>query len=65
MKMNNFFRLYYYFIKYYIDDIIIFSRNPKKYFEYLKIIFYFFAKFKIIFIFKKFYFKYLLITLLK
>ena len=50
--MNNFLYLYYYFIKYYINDIIIFFRSAKKYFKYLKIIFYLFAKFKIIFKFK-------------
>ena len=63
--MNDFFHSYHYFIKYYIDDIIIFSRNIKEYFKYLKTIFHLFAKFKIIFKFKKSYFRYSSITLLK
>ena len=48
-----------------MNNTIIFSRNIKTYFEYLKTIFRLFAKFKITFKLKKFYFRYSLITLLE
>ena len=64
-KMDEFLRLYRYFAKCYIDNIIIFFRFAKEYFQYLKTIFALFARLKIILKSKKSYLKYLLIILLK
>ena len=55
--MNEFLRLYRYFARYYINNIIIFSYIAKKHFEYLKTIFTLFARFKIIFESKKIIFE--------
>ena len=62
--MNDFFRLYRHFIKYYINDIVIFFKIAKKYFKYFRIIFRFFTQFKITFKLKKSYFEYLFMILL-
>ena len=62
-KMNEFLRLYRYFIKCYINNIMIFFHIAKEHFEHLKIIFALFARFKIIFELKKSYLNYLLIIL--
>ena len=37
--MNDFLYLYKYFIKYYINNVIIFFKTIKKYFKYFRIIF--------------------------
>ena len=63
--MNEFLRLYRYFAKCYINNIIIFFYIAKKHFEYLKTIFAFFTRFKVIFKSKKLYLNYLLIILLE
>ena len=63
--MNEFLRLYRYFARYYINNIIIFFYIIKKHFEYLKMIFAFFTRFKIILELKKSYLNSLLITLFK
>ena len=63
--MNEFLRLYRHFAKCYIDNIIIFFRSAKEHFQYLKTIFAFFARFKIILKSKKSYLNYLLIILFK
>ena len=62
-KMNGFLRLYRHFAKCYIDNIIIFSRSAKEHFQYLKTIFAFFTRLRIILKSKKSYLNYLLITL--
>ena len=46
--MNEFLRLYRYFARCYINNIIIFFHIAKKHFEHLKTIFAFFARFKVI-----------------
>ena len=38
-KMNDFLHLYKHFVKCYIDDVVIFFKTIKKYFEHLRIIF--------------------------
>ena len=62
--MNDFFYLYRYFAKCYINDIIIFFKIIKKDFKHFRIIFRFFIQFKITFKSKKFYFKYSFIIFL-
>ena len=62
--MNDFFRLYRYFVKYYINDIVIFIKIAKKYFKHFQIIFRLFTQFKITFKLKKSYFKYSFIIFL-
>ena len=64
-KINEFLRLYRYFAKYYINNIIIFFYIAKNNFQYLKIIFALFARFKITLESKKSYLNYLLIILFK
>ena len=61
--MNEFLRLYRYFARCYIDNIIIFSRIAKKHFQYLRIIFAFFTRLKFTSKSKKSYLNYLLIIL--
>ena len=63
--MNEFLRLYRYFARCYIDNIVIFFRIAKEHFEHLRIIFAFFARFKITLESKKLYLNYLLIILFK
>ena len=63
-KMNGFLRLYKYFVKYYINNVIIFFKIIKKYFEYFRIIFRLFAQFKIIFKLKKSFLDYSFIIFL-
>ena len=62
-KMNGFLRPYRHFARCYIDNIMIFFRSAKEHFQYLKIIFAFFARLKITLKSKKSYLKYLSITL--
>ena len=52
--MNEFLRLYRYFARCYINNIIIIFYIAKKHFEHLKIIFAFFTRFKVIFKLKKY-----------
>ena len=61
--MNEFLRLYRYFARCYIDNIMIFSYIAKEHFEHLRTIFALFACFKITFKLKKSYLNYLLIIL--
>ena len=63
--MNEFLRLYRYFAKCYINNIIIFSYIAKKHFEHLKTIFAFFIRFKVTLELKKSYLNYLSIILFK
>ena len=62
-KMNEFLRLYRYFARCYINNIIIFSRIAKKHFQHLKTIFALFTHLKIILKSKNLYLNYLLIIL--
>ena len=64
-KMNEFLYSYRHFARCYIDNIIIFSRSAKEYFQHLKTIFALFARFKIILKSKKSYLNYLSIILFK
>ena len=61
--MDSFLRLYRYFARYYINNIMIFFRFAEKYFDHLKIIFALFAKLKIILKSKKSYFDYSFVIL--
>ena len=63
--MNEFLRSYRHFARCYINNIIVFFRIAKEYFQHLKTIFAFFAHFKIILKLKKSYLNYLLIILFK
>ena len=63
-KINDFFYLYRYFTKCYINDIVIFFKIAKKYFKYLRIIFRLFIQLKITLELKKSYFKYLFMIFL-
>jgi hypothetical protein len=63
--MDTILQPYRQFIRYYVDNIIIFSKIFKKYIEYLNIIFELFNRIGIIFKNSKIYFGYLLIILLK
>jgi hypothetical protein len=58
-------RSYRQFIRYYVDDIVIFSKIFKEYIEYLNTIFELFNRIGITFKNSKFYFDYSLIILLK
>ena len=62
--MNDFLRFYRHFARYYIDNIIIFSKTIAEYFEHLGIIFRLFARLKIILELKKSYLGYSFVTLL-
>ena len=62
-KINGFLRLYRYFARCYINNIIIFSRIAKEHFQHLKIIFAFFTRLKVILKSKKSYLNYLSIIL--
>ncbi len=62
--MDAFLRPYRYFARYYIDNVVIFSKTAEEYFEYLRIIFDLFARLKITLEPKKLFLGYLSVTLL-
>ena len=62
--MNDFLRLYKHFVKYYINNVMIFFKIIEKHFKHFRIIFRLFAQFKIIFESKKSFLDYLFITFL-
>lgn len=62
--MDDFLRPYRHFARYYIDNIVIFSKTAAKHFEHLRIIFRLFARLKITLEPKKSYLGYPSVTLL-
>ena len=62
--MDGFLRFYRYFARYYIDDIVIFSKSAEKHFEHLRTIFQLFSQLKITLKSKKSFLGYPFVTLL-
>ena len=62
-QINRIFRVFYFFVKIYINNIVIFNHNLEKHLRYLNQIFVLFVKFNIVLKSSKTYLKYFTISL--